>query len=122
MTAPRTAQDQHLRDLATFRLAMDRTDREYAQPADVDALAHGVNMAHRTKQRRTPRPPAPRPTHRAGGGESEVDLEPCRPESRLTLFGLAGFNAAGAWPGPPDTLVSGVSGKPGEVPIEEMRG
>ena len=49
MTAPRTAQDQHLRDLATFRLAMDRTDREHAQPADVDALAHGVNLAHRTQ-------------------------------------------------------------------------
>ena len=52
MTAPRTAQDQHLRDLATFRLAMDRTDREYAQPADVDALAHGVNLAHRSAAHR----------------------------------------------------------------------
>ncbi len=48
MTAPRTAQDQHLRDLATFRLVRT-ADREYAQPADVDALAHGVNLAHRTQ-------------------------------------------------------------------------
>ena len=90
MTAPRTAQDQHLRDL---RRVNDRTDRGRAQPADVDALAHGVNMAHRTNQRRPARPPAPRPTHRAGGGESEVDLEPCSPQSRLTLFGVMRLNA-----------------------------
>ena len=38
------------------------------------------------------------------------------------ICGVAGFNAEGAWPGPPDTLVSGVSGKPGEIPIEEMHG
>ena len=45
MTAPRTAQDQHLRDLATLRRVKDRIDREYAQPLDVDALARGVNMS-----------------------------------------------------------------------------
>jgi len=41
----RTAEDQHLRDLATLRRVKDRIDREYAQPLDVDALARGVNMS-----------------------------------------------------------------------------
>ena len=43
--ATRTAEDQHLRDLATLRRVKDRIDREYAQPLDVDALARGVNMS-----------------------------------------------------------------------------
>jgi hypothetical protein len=44
VTATRTAQDQRLRDLQ--RGGGSRTaDREYAQPADVDALARGVNMS-----------------------------------------------------------------------------
>ena len=43
--ATRSAEDQHLRDLATLRRVKDRIDREYAQPLDVDALARGVNMS-----------------------------------------------------------------------------
>jgi AraC-like DNA-binding protein len=34
-----------LRDLARLRRVRDRIDREYAQPLDVEALAHGVNMS-----------------------------------------------------------------------------
>jgi AraC-like DNA-binding protein len=41
----RSAEDQHLRDLARLRRVRDRIDREYAQPLDVEALARGVNMS-----------------------------------------------------------------------------
>jgi AraC-like DNA-binding protein len=41
----RTADDQHLRDLALLRRVRDRIDREFAQPLDVEALARGVNMS-----------------------------------------------------------------------------
>ena len=34
---------------ATWRRVKDRTDREYAQPADVDALARGLNMSSRAR-------------------------------------------------------------------------
>jgi transcriptional regulator GlxA family with amidase domain len=36
---------QRLRDLALLRRVRDRMDREYAQPLDVPALAHGVGMS-----------------------------------------------------------------------------
>jgi AraC-like DNA-binding protein len=36
---------QHLHDLSRLRRVRDRIDREYAQPLDVEALAHGVNMS-----------------------------------------------------------------------------
>jgi AraC-like DNA-binding protein len=36
---------QHLHDLERLRRVRDRIDREYAQPLDVEALAHGVNMS-----------------------------------------------------------------------------
>jgi AraC-like DNA-binding protein len=36
---------QHLRDLALLRRVRDRSDREYAQPLDVEALARGVHMS-----------------------------------------------------------------------------
>ncbi|WP_422774773.1 helix-turn-helix transcriptional regulator [Plantactinospora sp. WMMC1484] len=36
---------QHLRDLTRLRRVRDRIDREYAQPLNVEALAHGVNMS-----------------------------------------------------------------------------
>ncbi len=35
----------HLRDLTRLRRVRDRIDREYAQPLDVEALAHGVHMS-----------------------------------------------------------------------------
>src|SRR6202030_4373421 len=41
----RTDEAQHLHDLAKLRRVLDRIDREYAQPLDVEALAHGVNMS-----------------------------------------------------------------------------
>ena len=41
----RPAAEQHLRDLALLRRVRDRIDREYAQPLDVEALAHGVNIS-----------------------------------------------------------------------------
>jgi AraC-like DNA-binding protein len=41
----RTADEQHLRDLATLRRVRDRIDREYAQPLDVEALARGAHMS-----------------------------------------------------------------------------
>ena len=40
---PTTA--QHLRDLAVLRRVRDRMDREYAQPLDVEALAHVAHMS-----------------------------------------------------------------------------
>ena len=36
---------QHLRDLARLRRVRDRIDREYAQPLNVEALAHGEHMS-----------------------------------------------------------------------------
>ena len=36
---------QRLRDLALLRRVRDRIDREYAQPLNVEALAHGVHMS-----------------------------------------------------------------------------
>jgi len=39
------AEQKHLRDLALLRRVRDRIDREYAQPLDVEALAHGVHMS-----------------------------------------------------------------------------
>lgn len=41
----RSAEAQHLRDLARLRRVRDRIDREYAQPLDVDALARGAHMS-----------------------------------------------------------------------------
>ena len=41
----RPAAAQHLRDLAWLRRVRDRIDREYAQPLDVEALAHGAHMS-----------------------------------------------------------------------------
>ena len=41
----RPAAAPHLRDLARLRRVRDRIDREYAQPLDVEALAHGANMS-----------------------------------------------------------------------------
>jgi transcriptional regulator GlxA family with amidase domain len=41
----RSADAQHLRDLAQLRRVRDRMDREYAQPLDVEALAHGAHMS-----------------------------------------------------------------------------
>ena len=43
--ASRSADEQHLRDLARLRRVRDRIDREYAQPLDVEALARGVQMS-----------------------------------------------------------------------------
>ena len=37
----------HLRDLARLRRVRDRIDRQYAQPLNVEALAHGVHMSGR---------------------------------------------------------------------------
>src|ERR687890_512298 len=36
---------QHLRDLAILRRVRDRIDREYAQPLDIEALAHSADMS-----------------------------------------------------------------------------
>jgi AraC-like DNA-binding protein len=44
MTSP-AASPQHLRDLAWLRRVRDRIDREYEQPLDVEALAHGAHMS-----------------------------------------------------------------------------
>ena len=41
----RSAEAQHLRDLALLRRVRDRIDRDYAQPLDVEALARDVNMS-----------------------------------------------------------------------------
>ncbi|HYZ12852.1 MAG TPA: helix-turn-helix transcriptional regulator [Actinomycetota bacterium] len=41
----RSAETQHLRDLAQLRRVRDRIDRDYAQPLDVEALARGVHMS-----------------------------------------------------------------------------
>ena len=39
------APDPRLRDLALLRQVRDRIDRDYAQPLNVEALAHGVHMS-----------------------------------------------------------------------------
>ena len=39
------ADEHRLRDLALLRRVRDRIDREYAQPLNVEALAHGVHMS-----------------------------------------------------------------------------
>jgi len=39
------AAEQRLRDLARLRRVRDRIDRKYAQPLDVEALAHGAHMS-----------------------------------------------------------------------------
>ncbi len=44
MTSRPTAAQQ-LQDLARLRRVRDRIDREYAQPLDVEALAHGAHMS-----------------------------------------------------------------------------
>jgi AraC-like DNA-binding protein len=41
----RSADAQHLRDLAQLRRVRDRMDREYAQPLDVEVLARGAHMS-----------------------------------------------------------------------------
>jgi AraC-like DNA-binding protein len=43
--ASNSASQQRLHDLALLRRVRDRIDREYAQPLNVEALAHGVNMS-----------------------------------------------------------------------------
>jgi len=42
---PDAANATHLRDLARLRRVRDRIDREYAQPLNVEALAHGIGMS-----------------------------------------------------------------------------
>jgi AraC-like DNA-binding protein len=42
---PEANPDPVLRDLARLRRVRDRIDRDYAQPLDVEALAHGVHMS-----------------------------------------------------------------------------
>ena len=41
----RSADAQHLADLARLRRVRDRIDREYAKPLDVEALARGEHMS-----------------------------------------------------------------------------
>ncbi|HEY1095527.1 MAG TPA: helix-turn-helix transcriptional regulator [Glycomyces sp.] len=41
----RPTSDQRLRDLALLRRVRDRIDREYTEPLNVEALAHGVHMS-----------------------------------------------------------------------------
>ena len=41
----RSAEAQHLRDLARLRQVRDRIDREYAQPLDVEALSRDAHMS-----------------------------------------------------------------------------
>nr|WP_211222129.1 helix-turn-helix transcriptional regulator [Nocardioides halotolerans] len=43
MTSP--AEEQRLRDLRMLRRVKDRIDRDYAEPLDVEALAHGVHVS-----------------------------------------------------------------------------
>jgi AraC-like DNA-binding protein len=43
--SPRNVPSTQLRDLARLRRVRDRIDRDYAQPLDVEALAHGVHMS-----------------------------------------------------------------------------
>jgi AraC-like DNA-binding protein len=41
----RPTSEQRLRDLALLRRVRDRIDREYTQPLNVEALAHGVHLS-----------------------------------------------------------------------------
>jgi AraC-like DNA-binding protein len=41
----RPISEQRLRDLALLRRVRDRIDREYTEPLNVEALAHGVHMS-----------------------------------------------------------------------------
>jgi transcriptional regulator GlxA family with amidase domain len=41
----RPAEAEHLRNLALLRRVRDRIDRDFAQPLDVEALAHGIGMS-----------------------------------------------------------------------------
>jgi AraC-like DNA-binding protein len=41
----RSSETQQLRDLVLLRQVRDRIDREYAQPLDVEALAHDAHMS-----------------------------------------------------------------------------
>lgn len=41
----RPTTEQRLRDLALLRRVRDRIDREYTEPLNVEALAHGVHMS-----------------------------------------------------------------------------
>lgn len=41
----RPTSEQRLRDLALLRRVRDRIDREYTEPLNVEALAHGVHMS-----------------------------------------------------------------------------
>ena len=45
MNATPAAKQQHLRDLVALRRVRDRIDREYAQPLNVEALAHDAHMS-----------------------------------------------------------------------------
>jgi AraC-like DNA-binding protein len=40
-----SAEEQRLRDLKLLRRVKDRIDRDYPQPLDVEALAHGVHLS-----------------------------------------------------------------------------
>jgi AraC-like DNA-binding protein len=43
--ATTSSESARLEDLARLRRVRDRIDRDYAQPLDVEALAHGVHMS-----------------------------------------------------------------------------
>ena len=45
LVTTQTATAHHLSDLARLRRVRDRIDREYAEPLDVEALAHGAHMS-----------------------------------------------------------------------------
>ena len=45
LVARRSAPELHLRELARLRRLRDRIDREYANPLDVEALAHDAQMS-----------------------------------------------------------------------------
>ncbi|MEU5156819.1 helix-turn-helix transcriptional regulator [Glycomyces sp. NPDC021274] len=45
LVTSRSIPEQRLRDLALLRRVRDRIDREYTEPLNVEALAHGVHMS-----------------------------------------------------------------------------
>jgi AraC-like DNA-binding protein len=45
LVTSRPTSEQRLRDLALLRRVRDRIDREYTEPLNVEALAHGVHMS-----------------------------------------------------------------------------
>ncbi|WP_141898533.1 helix-turn-helix transcriptional regulator [Paramicrobacterium agarici] len=45
MTSASDEAQQRARDLALLRRVRDRIDREYADPLDLEALAHGINIS-----------------------------------------------------------------------------